>query len=188
MACAISLEVRVGGHREAAGGHTVYNVETLARCRAASSLLGEAAPAAARACAAERRYSEFLRLHALLAPLLPQLPAAFPVPKSFFHGEQLRRERAAAFHAYLHLVLAAAPPLPPPPLCAFLAIDLDELRAAAAAAAAEAEEAVKRPAALLPAAQGDQGAEVAGEPSSLAARVTGLVSNLLGGWQRGTGE
>ena len=105
----IALSVAVSGWGEEQGGaggkekHAVYTLETVASCAAADS----GAPVT-HTCTTQRRYNEFVTLHVQLAQPLG-LPAAFPVSKPWFLGdEQPTRERAAKFEAYLRRAVEAA--------------------------------------------------------------------------------
>ena len=84
----------------------------------------------------DRRFSEFQELHAELQPLLPSLPTAFPVSKSVFSSESVKRERVDKFQDYLRAAVTAAGPVPPPALLRFLAVDTSKIEAAVSEAEA----------------------------------------------------
>ena len=87
----IALSVAVSGWGEEQGGaggkekHAVYTLETVASCAAADS----GAPVT-HTCTTQRRYNEFVTLHAQLAQPLG-LPAAFPVSEPSFLGDEQTR-------------------------------------------------------------------------------------------------
>ena len=54
------------------------------------------------------RFSDFLKLHAKLQPQLPQLPPAFPLGRTPFVSDGVKKERAAVLALYLQA--AVAPP------------------------------------------------------------------------------
>ena len=154
----IALSVAVSGWGEEQGGaggkekHAVYTLETVASCVAADS----GAPVT-HTCTTQRRYNEFVTLHAQLAQPLG-LPAAFPVSEPSFLGDE-QPTNLGSLEAYLRRAVEAAGEAPPPQLCAFLCVDTAKLRGAAMATA-EAER---------PATEG------------MLSKVTGLLSNMKRG-------
>jgi len=72
----------------------------------------------------DRRLSEFEALHTKIQPLLPSLPAAFPVSKNLFPGEPVKRERVDKLQDYLRAAVSTAGPSPPPALLVFLGVEV----------------------------------------------------------------
>jgi len=123
----LDLSASITGYTDTPAGHTVYNIS----CRASPE-----GALSKKTFTVDRRFSEFQELHAALQPLLPSLPAAFPVGKSMITTEAVKRERVDKFQDYLRAAVSAAGPSPPETLRKFLAIDLSKLQEAAASASA----------------------------------------------------
>ena len=83
------------------------------------------------------RFSDFLKLHAKLQPQLPQLPPAFPLGRTPFVSDGVKKERAAVLALYLQAAVAACAATAEPAdadrcadeLCAFLGVGQDAARA-----------------------------------------------------------
>ena len=83
------------------------------------------------------RFSDFLKLHAKLQPQLPQLPPAFPLGRTPFVSDGVKKERAAVLALYLQAAVAARAAAAEPAdadrcadeLCAFLGVGQDAARA-----------------------------------------------------------
>ena len=103
----IALSVAVSGWGEEQGGaggkekHAVYTLETVASCAAADS----GAPVT-HTCTTQRRYNEFVTLHAQLAQPLG-LPAAFPVSEPSFLGDE-QPTNLGSLEDYLRRAVEAA--------------------------------------------------------------------------------
>ena len=97
--------LRVMGFSDANGGHTEYSLACEAR---------------GKRYEAAHRFSDFLRLHDLLAPTL-RLPRAFPITKTVLpvRTDADKRERAEQLADYMASILSAAGDMPPVALCRF---------------------------------------------------------------------
>ena len=69
--------IRVTGYSEEAD-HTLYHV----RCDAVGMRFKM-----------KQRFKAFLALHEVVAPALPSLPSSFPVAKTVFHNEEMKKAR-----------------------------------------------------------------------------------------------
>ena len=118
MSVLLELSVSVLGFDDTPAGHTVYNVS----CRAAAE-----GGVGRKTFTVDRRFSEFQDLHTEIQPLLPSLPVTFPVAKSMFSGESVKRERVDKFQDYLRSAVSAAGPSPPPALLKFLAVEVSKI-------------------------------------------------------------
>jgi len=123
----ILLEISASclGFTDTSAGHTVYNIS----CRAAAE-----GGIGRKTFTVDRRFSEFQDLHAELQPLLPSLPATFPVAKSVFSSDSVKRERVDKFQEYLRSAVSAAGPVPPAVLLRFLGIEVSKIEEAMAEA------------------------------------------------------
>lgn len=99
-----AVRVAVTGWTETTAGHTEYLIET--------------SRADGTQYKVQHRFNDFVSLHASLlgsARLASRLPSSFPVSKSMFSGDSVKRERVGKLHDYLQAVLNAigtAGPLP----------------------------------------------------------------------------
>lgn len=87
---ALKLEPRVTGFSEV-DGVTHYTVETTVIERTAPGPHGDTATVIV--VPASRRFSEFRSLHTTLTQLTPSVADSFPVSKSLFGGETVKKER-----------------------------------------------------------------------------------------------
>ena len=81
-----TVEVTVTGYEDLKGGHTAYNIETGYDGKKFLS---------------QHRFSDFPKLHKSIASKLIELPFAFPVAKSVFSGDKLKRARVDQLQTYL---------------------------------------------------------------------------------------
>ena len=112
MSSAARLDVRVTGYSES-GGHTVYHI-VVTQNSALPSVFET-----------HHRFSDFHALHASLQPtLVPHLSANFPVSKSVFGGESVKKERVSKLQDYLRNIVSFIPPHAPlpTPLADFLGV------------------------------------------------------------------
>jgi hypothetical protein len=121
----LEISASVIGFTDTPAGHTVYNLS----CRAAAENgVGR------KTFVVDRRFSEFQELHAEIQPMLPSIPASFPVSKTVFSSEATKKERVDKFQDYLRAAVSAAGPAPPPALLRFLGVDACKIEEAVAAA------------------------------------------------------
>jgi len=106
-ASAPSLTISVPGYTDVTG-HTEYIIKSSA---------GE------QQFAVQHRFSNFIELHEALITKMAKLPAAFPVPKSMFSGESVKRERVEKLQEYLRNVVRLSGERPPAALLKFLRVD-----------------------------------------------------------------
>lgn len=102
----MSISTKVTGFTDQSG-HTEYQLETTGPD--------------GRAVSAQHRFSDFVELHTVIQPAL-KLPIAFPIPKSMFTGEAVKRERQQKLQEYLRTALAACDATPPLALMSFLGL------------------------------------------------------------------
>ena len=119
----MDLSVACTGFTDTAQGHTVYNISCRASVEGATTK---------KTFTIDRRFSEFEELHKALQPLLPSIPAAFPVGKTVMTMESTKRERVYKFQDYLRGTVLVAGPSPPKLLLQFLAVDVSKLQVATA--------------------------------------------------------
>ena len=74
--------------------------------------------------AVQHRFSNFIELHETLISKLSKLPASFPVAKSMFGGEAIKRERVEKLQDYLRTVVKVSGERPPAVLLKFLRVDV----------------------------------------------------------------
>lgn len=74
--------------------------------------------------AVQHRFSNFIELHEALVSKIAKLPAAFPVSKSMFGGEQVKRERVEKLQEYLRNCVSLSGERPPVALLKFLRVDV----------------------------------------------------------------
>jgi len=85
--------------------------------------------------AVQHRFSNFIDLHEALAAKLSKLPAAFPVAKSMFSGDSVKRQRVEALQDYLRSILKLSEGrTPPSALLKFLRVEASCFAPPAAAA------------------------------------------------------
>lgn len=73
----------------------------------------------------QHRFSEFTDLHDTLKQFIPAMEkSAFPVSKSMFNSDSMKKDRCDKFQEYLRQVVAWAGPRPPTELLKFLAVDM----------------------------------------------------------------
>ena len=92
-----SLTITVPGYTDVTG-HTEYIIK---------SSVGE------QQFAVQHRFSNFIELHETLISKLSKLPASFPVAKSMFGGEAIKRERVEKLQDYLRTVVKVSGERPP---------------------------------------------------------------------------
>lgn len=120
------LTISIPGWTEVSG-HTEYIIK---------SQVGE------QQFAVQHRFSNFIDVHEALAAKISKLPGSFPVSKSVFSGESVKRDRVEKLQKYLNDVLKlcedGALPLPPA-LLKFLRVDPKALAPAAASTGAASD-------------------------------------------------
>jgi len=78
----------------------------------------------------QHRFSSFLELHDMLLSKLPKLPGAFPVAKSMFSSDTVKRDRVEKLQAYLRNCVRLCGDQPVPlALVKFLKVDPSVLKA-----------------------------------------------------------
>ena len=101
------LAIAIPGYTDVTG-HTEYIIK---------SSLGD------QHFAVQHRFSNFIELHEALVTKISKLPAAFPVAKSVFGGEAVKRERVEKLQEYLRNVVRLSGERPPAALLKFLRVD-----------------------------------------------------------------
>ena len=74
--------------------------------------------------AVQHRFSNFVELHEALVSKIAKLPAAFPVSKSVFGGDQVKRDRVEKLQGYLRNCVSLSTDRPPVALLKFLRVDV----------------------------------------------------------------
>ena len=105
------LNITIPGYTDVTG-HTEYIIKTT---------IGD------QTFAVQHRFSNFIELHDSLAARIAKIPTAFPVPKSMFGGESVKRERVDKLQEYLRNAVRLSGERPPAALLKFLRIDSNAL-------------------------------------------------------------
>jgi len=112
MVDASSLSISCPGYTDVSG-HTEYIIK---------SSIGD------QHFSVHHRFSNFIDLHDALTSRLSKLPANFPVPKSVFGGESVKRDRVEKLQNYLRLCVELSGDRPlPSALLKFLRVDASAL-------------------------------------------------------------
>jgi len=102
-----ALQISIPGYTDVTG-HTEYIIK---------STVGD------QQFAVQHRFSNFLELHEALLHKLSKLPAAFPVTKSMFNSESIKRDRVEKLQEYLRNCLRLSGDRPPNALLKFLSVE-----------------------------------------------------------------
>ena len=76
----------------------------------------------------KQRFKAFLALHEVVAPALG-LPSSFPVAKTVFHNEEMKKARMKQLQDYLNVVASLCDSSPPRAFVEFLGIDPEQTKA-----------------------------------------------------------